>query len=152
MKNKGFTLVELLAVIVVLGVIALISIPITTNLIEQSRQNSFRNSVSGMMKSIEIYYTKKAGSEIFLNLTPGADKTLNYDAYLSDLDFTGSKPTAGYAYVAKDGTMGIIMYNVYYCGYKKLKEESVTVLDLDDCPPSNEMTVQTKLETFLGIK
>ena len=38
MKNKGFTLVELLAVIVVLAIISIITIPMIGNVIEESKK------------------------------------------------------------------------------------------------------------------
>ena len=56
MNKKGFTLVELLAVIVLLGVVALISTPIITGVIEDSRISSFKSSLNGLKKSIETDY------------------------------------------------------------------------------------------------
>ena len=41
MKNKGFTLVELLAVVVVLGIVISIAIPTTTTLISNSKKKAF---------------------------------------------------------------------------------------------------------------
>ena len=38
MKEKGFTLIELLAVIVILVVISLITVPMITNVIEESKK------------------------------------------------------------------------------------------------------------------
>ena len=40
MKNKGFTLVEILAVIVILAVISIITIPMIGNVIEESKQKA----------------------------------------------------------------------------------------------------------------
>jgi len=40
-NNKGFTLVELLAVIVVLGIVLTIAVPGVTKLINKSKKNSF---------------------------------------------------------------------------------------------------------------
>ena len=40
MKKKGFTIIELLSVIVVLAIIALITIPVVTNVIEKSRKEA----------------------------------------------------------------------------------------------------------------
>ena len=39
MNKKGFTLVELLAVIVLLGLVALIAAPAITGIIKQSKEN-----------------------------------------------------------------------------------------------------------------
>ena len=52
--KKGFTLVELLAVIVILAVIALIATPMILNLIENVRYQSFTKSMIGYEKQAEI--------------------------------------------------------------------------------------------------
>ena len=44
-NKKGFTLVELLAVIVVLAIIALITIPVTLNIIENARKGAFEDGL-----------------------------------------------------------------------------------------------------------
>ena len=43
-KRKGFTLVELLAVIVILGVIALITVPLTGQVMLNARRKAIENS------------------------------------------------------------------------------------------------------------
>ena len=54
MENRsGFTLVELLAVIVILIIISLITIPIITKVIEDSRVGAVRTSVYGYFDAIE---------------------------------------------------------------------------------------------------
>jgi type IV pilus assembly protein PilA len=52
-KNKGFTLVELLAVIVILAVIALISTPVVLNMIESSRQGAAESSMLSYVDATE---------------------------------------------------------------------------------------------------
>ena len=42
MNKKGFTLVELLAVISLLGIVGLISIPIISNTLKNSSKNAFK--------------------------------------------------------------------------------------------------------------
>ena len=59
MKNKGFTLVELLAVIILLAVIALIATPIILNVINDSRESATMDSVSGIYHAIEIDYAER---------------------------------------------------------------------------------------------
>lgn len=58
MKNlnkKGFTLVELLAVIVILGVIMLIAIPSVGTIIKNSRENSFVSSGKMYISTAQNY-------------------------------------------------------------------------------------------------
>ena len=44
-KKKGFTLVELLAVIVILAIISLIAVPIVLDIINNSKENSKKESI-----------------------------------------------------------------------------------------------------------
>ena len=53
MKNKGFTLVELLAVIVILGVILAIAIPSITSLINSSKQSGFESHAIMVLNIVE---------------------------------------------------------------------------------------------------
>lgn len=55
-KNKsGFTLVEILIVVVILGVLAAIVIPRFTNASEQSKNAALRSSLRVMRAQIELY-------------------------------------------------------------------------------------------------
>ncbi len=56
MNKRGFTLVELLAVVVVLAVVAVISIPIVLNIIENARRGALENSARGLMEAANNYY------------------------------------------------------------------------------------------------
>ena len=54
-KNKGFTLVELLAVIVILALIALIAMPIILNIIKDAKRSAAKDSAYGYMDAVEKY-------------------------------------------------------------------------------------------------
>ena len=56
MKKAGFTLVELLAVIVILAVILVIAVPQVINVINNSRRNSLELSVKSWASALEAYY------------------------------------------------------------------------------------------------
>ena len=51
MKKKGFTLIELISVIVVLGVLALIAVPMVLTQINDTRKETYRASVRSVFDS-----------------------------------------------------------------------------------------------------
>ena len=58
MKKKGFSLVELLAVIIILGVLMLIAIPSVTNYINNSRKEVYVNTGKELIKGASHLVTK----------------------------------------------------------------------------------------------
>ena len=54
MKKKGFTLVELLSVIVILAIIALIAVPRILNVVEKAKIGAAKSSALGYISSIEM--------------------------------------------------------------------------------------------------
>ena len=60
MKNKAFTLVELLAVIMILGLLMLIAIPSVSNYIKSSRDNTYISSLKNFINAArELVETEK---------------------------------------------------------------------------------------------
>ena len=54
MKNKGFTLIELLAVIIILGILMLIAIPSVTSYINNSRKETYVDTVKEILNGASI--------------------------------------------------------------------------------------------------
>ncbi|BAQ11586.1 prepilin-type N-terminal cleavage/methylation domain-containing protein [Bacillus sp. OxB-1] len=60
MKNeKGLTLVELLAVIVILGIIAAIAVPSIGNIIQNTREKAFIADAQNALSAANLYFTEK---------------------------------------------------------------------------------------------
>lgn len=55
MSNKGFTLIELIAVIIILGVIALIAIPIFSDNVDSSRKRAYNEQINRIIKITKDY-------------------------------------------------------------------------------------------------
>lgn len=53
--KKGFTLVELLAVVVLLGIISAIVVPVVGNQIETARKNAYKQTVNSIEEAAKRY-------------------------------------------------------------------------------------------------
>ena len=97
-NKNGFTLVELLAVIVILAIIALIAVPIVMNVVEDSRNGATKSSALGYLDAVE--------KQMARNMLD-SDKTNDFNdgAYeISELEtkgvkVKGDKPTEGWVVI-----------------------------------------------------
>ncbi len=90
--KKGFTLVELLATIVILGVIAVITIPIVGKIIDNNKFKSASLSALGYIEAANVY-AAKFNDGILVN-----DEKFIYETYadedaLSKIKYAGVSPT-----------------------------------------------------------
>ena len=112
MKNaNGFTLVELLAVIVILAIVALVTTPAILNVINNSRLEGAKDKAWGTIDAVRLAYTQaqtagyedgdtggagvafKTGSTTDLEVTFGST-TPNFGGKKA-VTYSGDKPTAG---------------------------------------------------------
>ena len=63
-KNKAFTLIELLAVIVILAIIALIATPIILGIVEDTRKEAFLRDAEMIEHAAELYVTNELGGNV----------------------------------------------------------------------------------------
>lgn len=62
-NNKGFTLVELLAVIAILAILVVIALPNVLDMFNSAKQNSFATEVQTIMKTAQQEYVLSSGSK-----------------------------------------------------------------------------------------
>ena len=59
-NQKGFTLIELVVIIVILGILAAVAIPKYQNLTTEAKESSTRAALGGLRSGITIYYANQA--------------------------------------------------------------------------------------------
>ena len=113
MNRKGFTLTELLAIIILLGLIAFIAIPVVNNMIEDSKKEAAKVSTLSYVKAIndqnDLY---KLDSNKYVKIQSGNIKDIN--VYVK-----GETPTEGNVTISSTGEVTnleicIHGYNVIY--------------------------------------
>ena len=127
MNKKGFTLVELLAIIAILAIIALIATPITINVVETFRKNSFKESTNGLIRAAQLYYSEQVEEANFYG------KTFDFSKNTSELSFKGKKPTSGTLVMDSDGLIKINISNGTYCASKDFESNEVVITKSADC-------------------
>ncbi len=96
--KRGFTLVELLAVIVILAIIMLIAIPAVLNTLESARRKTFAEYVD---KVVSLTEQKELSDELLSNTT--SEECTIYDI-TKDLDLSSTGDYKGYTLVKKTST------------------------------------------------
>ena len=112
--KKGFTLIELLAVIVILSVITLITVPMITNVIEESKKKALASSVEGLVESANLYAIENDGVYEFLFDKEHKGSTKKGES----LDYRGTIDGEGKLYLDKEGNVSVCISNDTYYAYK----------------------------------
>ena len=112
--KKGFTLIELLAVIVILSVITLITIPMITNVIEESKKKALASSIQGLVESANLYAIENDGVYEFLFDKEHQGSTIKGES----LDYRGTIDGEGKLYLDKEGNVSVCISNDNYYVYK----------------------------------
>ena len=91
-KKKGFTLVELLAVIVILAIIALIATPIILNVISDAKKEAAKDSAYGYIEAIENAIIMNDFEEDDNFLSPNASGCYDLKELDNKVNIKGTKP------------------------------------------------------------
>lgn len=124
MKKVGFTLVELLAVIIILAVVALITTPMVLGVIEGSKKGAIKSSAYGLMEAANIYYATNM-------LNTGEQKikfVFEEGKQISEqqLQYKG-KVEKGSMYLYSDGKQALCISDGKYVAIKNVDEEEVRI-------------------------
>ncbi len=135
-NKKGFTLVELLAVIIVLSILMVLIIPEVTKIIKKTQLKSIENSTQGLMRAIRIakheYALDNEMEGLIFTFHDG-----NEEANVPDLklNYTGKKPQNGKIIIGISGKIGLVFHDGKYCIEKKYENDNIIITEkkLENC-------------------
>ncbi|MGM9877381.1 MAG: type II secretion system protein [Bacilli bacterium] len=97
MKKKGFTLVELLAVIAILAILVVIAMPNVLGMFNSSKKNTFKTEVQSILKQVTTDYVQQSlngynSTYVFGNVDlsgfKNADGSEKYKVYKLNIETT----------------------------------------------------------------
>lgn len=114
--KKGFTLVELLAVIVILAIICFITIPIALNIVSKIDKQSAEIGMESIENAAKLYYNNQQLNNNMSNTIFICSKG-NCSNNGIMLELNGVKPQSGEIIIDKDGniTMDSIILDGFLC-------------------------------------
>lgn len=136
LKNeKGLTLVELLAVIVILGIIAAIAVPSIGGVIDNTRIKASKADAINAIEAAKLYFVENSDKDDVLL------SVLESEGYMKDLGSlnTGSGETASKVFKGNSSKDINISATATTSNEKTVKFEKATVKDINDS--KNELTV-----------
>ena len=123
-KNKNaFTLIELLAVIVILAVIALIATPIILGIVEDAKKDAFLRSVELLVSTTDIDIANKTFEESYTYEVTNGDVS---NLEVSVKNTTGMNGTITYDYEGKEV---YAIHNGVYCVKKTAEMSKAEISD-----------------------
>lgn len=61
MKKRGFTLVELMIVVVIIGILAAVAIPRFANMVKKSKEGATKGQLTAIRSALQVYYSDNEG-------------------------------------------------------------------------------------------
>ena len=127
MKNKAFTLVELLAVIILLGLLMLIIMPKIQKKLSESEKNINESSAHALERAADNYYmTKKNQNEQFSGCK--YDFT-NNNTTCNGLEFSGKKPKEGILEIEEKGNVQFAIKFEDICYIKRPSSDKISIIE-----------------------
>ena len=147
-KKKGFTLIEVLAVIIIIGIIAIIAVPLVSNYIEGASTAAYKTYEKSMQQAAENMKLDCMDRAGCLELDKGdTEKVYLYelieDGYIDEMKDPESSMTCrsdiSYVTVTRDYSDEFIYNACLYCGEYE-SENCTRVVSDGDNPVGGEVT------------
>ena len=110
--KRGFTLVELLAVIITLGIIVGIAVPGITKIMEKSKIKAFEASVKGYIKAADMDNSDRGGLKNYYSI---ADGIVTEEKTNENIDVQTGTSENGSLEIDNKGKVNGSIYNNRYC-------------------------------------
>lgn len=137
LNKKGFTLVELLAVIVVLAIIMIVAVPAVINTMNDAQKGTFKLYAERVLNKAQEKY------QIDLMLGKTSNTTYGYCYTLKDMELSDKTTYAGYAIVDLDPNLKPTFYVTLSDNNYSIKDFTYSKINADTMTLSNPVDKTT---------
>lgn len=153
LTKRGFTLIEVLGIIIVLGIVSVITIPFVYNVIEGSKKNAFKETVEGIVKAADVYYARNS-DKMYKHFEANGglisfifDENLGKEGISAEgykIEYSGAPPIAGKVLLYNDGTIEVenLTNGRYYAN--KDADTQIVITDTSTILTREELTKAIK--------
>ena len=111
--KKGFTLVELLAIVIILGILAVVIVPKIQQTIIDSKKSTYESSAHSLAREAEVFYAdKKINQEQFDGCEYNFATNINT---CNGFEFKGQKPDSGTLKIYSSGEIAFALQFDDFC-------------------------------------
>ncbi len=139
MKNKikkGFTLIEMLAVIAIISLIVVFTTPSVLKVYKDSKKKSFESEMKNLVRIAEVGFGNTSLDTLYVTDTTyefiNGEETVIGNI---SIDISGDKPQNGVLTITKDGEISFTLYEDNYCAVKEADSKEITITEstLENC-------------------
>ena len=124
MNKKGFTLIEVLAVLVIMGVIMVIAIPEISHFITKSKMSALKVSADGVVRAAELYRSSNETSDevVKFSILNGEEIGTNKLNYKGKID-------SGTIMIYGENEVALCVTSGRYTAIKNINDNEITVTE-----------------------
>lgn len=126
MNKKGFTLIELIAAVILVIMLATVTVPKVLDVIDNTRANAYYASMLTIVSSASNYHAMILGDSVLESQLDGKTNLL------SKLDYSGEGPDSGTLYMNYKGEVKTALVYQNRCFTKDYSDVDLEIRMFDD--------------------
>lgn len=127
--KKGFTLIEILAIVAIISLMVLFTMPSILKLYGEAEKKNFKSEMQNLIKVAEIGYGNTSLNTFYITDTTyeffGGEVIINGNI---SIEISGSRPQNGILTITKDGAISFNIHKGKYCAIKNSDSKNISII------------------------